>query len=215
MHLTRFCGFALLLGGILTILINLILTPLVFGGKIPPLVIPTTNVFLWRQSASLVAALAMVFGCLGLGLHLMRGTRMSVFEGIAFFVALLGACLVVAVEFCDVFILRTVAQTSSTTFAALNKSTFVNVGIASAVGVFALGWILLSIGVWRARRLPRGPVIVALTGLILIPILQGALGVAGAMIGNAFFGFGLAALGWSLEKTASGAAPVVFTSESV
>jgi hypothetical protein len=198
---TRFCGYALVTGGILTVLINLILTPLVFGGKVPPLVIPTTNLFLWRQSASLIAALAMVFGCLGLSLHLIREATMSLFNVIVFVFALIGSCLVVAVEFCDVFILRTVAQTNSTTFAALDKSTFMNVGIASAVGLFAIGWILLSIATWRARRLPRWGVVAALGGLILIPVLQGGLGVAGAMIGNTVFGSGLAWLGWALGRS--------------
>jgi hypothetical protein len=200
MKLTRLCGLALVIGGILTILINLILTPLLFGGKIPPLVVPTTDLFLWREGASLVAALALVFGSFGLVLHLPRGNKISPFNGIAFFAASIGSCLLAAVEFCNVFVLRTVAQVDSATFAALDKSAFMNLGMASAVGMFALGWVLLLIGVWRTRKFPRWAVIAALGGLFLIPMLQAVLGLSGAMIGNTVFGSGLAALGWASSR---------------
>src|ERR1700681_3885717 len=92
------CGWALVLGGILTILINLILTPLLFGAKMPPAVAPTTLLFLLRQSASGVAALLIIFGCLGIGLHLTQRPESGVGGTIVFLIAFIGSCLIFAVE---------------------------------------------------------------------------------------------------------------------
>lgn len=105
-----------------------------------------------------------------------------------------------AVEFCDVFVLRTVARTNRDTFLAIDKSPFMNIGMASAVGFFALGWLLLSGNVWRLKLLPRWAALATFLGLILIPGLQAPFGVGGAMLGNAVFGSGLAGLGWALRK---------------
>jgi hypothetical protein len=60
----RGCGLALLLAGVLTILINVIVAPLMFSDHTSA-VRETTNIFLLRQSASGVAALLLIFGCLG------------------------------------------------------------------------------------------------------------------------------------------------------
>jgi hypothetical protein len=59
----RGCGLALLLAGVLTILINVIVAPLMFSDHTSA-VRETTNIFLLRQSASGVAALLLIFGCL-------------------------------------------------------------------------------------------------------------------------------------------------------
>ena len=72
--------------------------------------------------------------------------------------------------------------------------------MASAVGIFALGLLLLCGNIWRLRVLPRWAALATFLGLILIPGLQGPFGVVGAMIGNAVFGSGLTGLGWALRK---------------
>ena len=196
----RGCGLALVLGGALTVLINLTLTPLLLRANIPSAVVPTTQLFLLRQSASGLAALLIIFGCMGVGLHLIQRAGAGVGSALAFLVAFIGSCFVLAVEFCDVFVLRTVAQTNADTFVAIEKSPFMNIGMVSGVGLFALGWLLLSGNVWRTKLLPRWASVATFLGLILIPGLQAAFGVVGGMLGNAVFGSGLAGLGWALRK---------------
>ena len=198
----RGCGLALLVGGILTMLINLIFTPLLFGAKLPPAVVPTTQLFLLRQSTSGLAALLIIFGCLGVSLHLMNKMPSGAVTALVFLASFIGSCLVFAVEFCNVFVLRTVAQSNPDTFLAIDKSSFMNIGMASGVGLFALGWLLLSINVWRSKLLPRWAALATFSGLILIPTLQAPLGLVGAIVGNAVFGTGLAGLGWALSKIA-------------
>lgn len=192
----RRCGLGLLCGGALTVLINAILTPLLLGNHSPPAITPTTNVFLLRQSASAVAALLLIFG--SLGLHLVQRITSGAFGAAAFLMAFVGGCCVFAIEFADVFVLRSVAQASADTYAAIDKNPFMNIGFASAVGLFAVGWALLSISVLRTRKHPRWAALATLAGLFLIPGLQAALGAVGAIAGNIVFGAGLMGLGWSL-----------------
>ena len=196
----RGCGLALVAGGALTILINLTFTPLLFRANMPPAIVPTTQLFLLRQSTSALAALLVIFGCLGIGLHLTQRVGSGVGGTLVFLAALIGSCLVFAVEFCDVFVLPSVAQANPDTFLAIDKNMFMNMGMISGVGLFALGWLLLSGNVWRLNVLPRWAALATFVGLILIPGLQAPFGVVGAMIGNAVFGAGLAGLGWALHK---------------
>src|SRR5258706_12326086 len=107
---TRGCGRALLLGGALTILINVVITPLLPRDQGSAAAM-STGIFLLRQSASGVAALLLVFGCLGL--HLVQRTVSGIFGAVAFFTAFLGGCLLFAVEWVDVFVLHPLAQTSA------------------------------------------------------------------------------------------------------
>jgi hypothetical protein len=196
----RGCGLALVAGGALTILINLTLTPLLFRANIPPAIVPTTQLFLLRQSTSALAALLIIFGCLGVGLHLRQRTGPGVGSTAVFLAAFIGSCLVLAIEFCDVFVLRSVAQANPDTFSAIEKSPFMNIGMVSGVGLFALGWLLFCGNIWRLKLLPRWAALATFLGLILIPGLQAPFGVVGAMIGNAVFGSGLIGLGWALHK---------------
>jgi hypothetical protein len=196
----RGCGLALVVGGALTILINLTLTPLLVRANIPPAVVPTTQLFFLRQSTSGLAALLIIFGCLGVGLHLRQRAGSGVGRTFAFLAAFIGSCFVLAVEFCDVFVLRSVAQANGDTFMAIDKNPFMNIGMLSGVGLFAVGWLFLSGNLWRLKVLPRWAALATFLGLILIPCLQAPFGVVGAMLGNTVFGSGLIGLGWKLRK---------------
>lgn len=197
---SRWCGVALAIGGVATILINAIFTPLLFGGRIPTGTIPTTGLFLARQSASAFAAMCILFGALGIGLLLLQN-RNGIFSSSAFFLAFVGSIFVFAVEFSDVFVLHVVALTNTSVFSAIEKNAFLNTGMASAVGVFALGWLLLCLCVWRSKVLPAWAALTTLAGLFLIPALQALIGYRGAIIGNAVYGIGLAGLGVALSRT--------------
>jgi hypothetical protein len=193
----RSCGVALCLGGALTILINVVISPLMPASK-DGAVVMLTNTYLLRQSASGVAALLLLAG--SLGLHLAQRPASGWLGTIAFLVSFVGGCALFAVEFVDVFVLRAVAQVAPETVAPLDKAPLMNIGFASAASLFALGWILLSITAWKTKILPRRAAQATLLGLFLIPILQGTLGLVGAIVANVVFGGGLIGLGWALIK---------------
>jgi hypothetical protein len=164
----------------------------------------STGIFLLRQSASGVAALLLLFGCLGL--HLVQRMASGVFGAAAFCMAFVGGSLLFAVEWANVFVLRAVAQTNADTLGAIDKNALLNIGFASAAGLFALGWLLLSVSLWRARVLPRWPALTTLAGLLSIPALQATpLGLAGAIAGNFLFGVGLMGLGWAVARASTSA----------
>ncbi|HYJ04620.1 MAG TPA: hypothetical protein VEX43_05770 [Chthoniobacterales bacterium] len=194
----RSCGFALCFGGALTILINVVISPFMPANQ-DGAVVMLTDVYLLRQSASGVAALLLLAG--SIGLHLAQRPASGWLGTIAFLFSFVGGCALFAVEFVDVFVLRAVAQIAPETVGPLDKSPLMNVGFASAASLFALGWILLSITVWKTKILPRRAAQATLAGLFLIPILQGTLGLVGAIVANLVFGGGLIGLGWALTKT--------------
>ena len=66
----RGCGVALLVAGILLILINVTLTPLLATDQ-DDVITRTSGIYLLRLSASLVTAMLLLFGCLGV--HLAHG----------------------------------------------------------------------------------------------------------------------------------------------
>lgn len=192
----RGCGRALFLGGALTILINAVATPLLPRHQ-GSAVVMSTGIFLFRESASGIVALLLIFGCLGL--HLAPGPHSSLFGITAFLVSFLGGALLFAVEWANVFVMRAVAETSPETLLNLDHHSLLNIGFGFAAGTFALGWLLLSVHVWRARVLPRWAPLSTVAGMLSIPALQAILGLTGAIVGNAIFGAGLMGLGRALS----------------
>ena len=190
----RGCGISLILGGVLTVIINAFLTPFLPVNQTANVMV--TNVFLVRQIASGFAAFFLLLGTIGL--HLAQRSRSGWFGSLAFIIAFIGGGLLLSVEFADVFVLRAVAQIAPQTADALDKSSLLNTGFALAIGFFALGWLLMAINAWKTKLLPRWAAITTFAGLFLISILQALFGIGGAIIGNAVFGAGLIGLGWAL-----------------
>ncbi|MEY2562234.1 MAG: hypothetical protein QOH88_427 [Verrucomicrobiota bacterium] len=195
----RPCGIGLLCGALLTLAVNAIIAPLMFHSRslgIPP---ETTGLFLFRQSLSGLAALMLIFG--SLGVHLMQRDRAGRFGAVSFVFAFIGSCLLFAVEFTDVFVFYPLAGINLAALSAIDKHPLTSIGFASAAGVFALGWLLLAISVWRTGILPRWAAIAAAAGLVLIPLLQASpLHAWGAIIANGIFSVGLAGLGVAVAK---------------
>jgi hypothetical protein len=135
-------------------------------------------------------------------LHLAQRSVSGKFGTVAFLVSFVGTGLLFAVEWSNLFVLRAVAQTSPEALAPLDKSSLMTVGFASGAGFFVLGWLLLSVSLWRARVFPRWTALTTFAGLILIPALGATpLGTSGQIPGNVIFGFGLLGLGYALAKT--------------
>lgn len=196
--LLRSCGYALLLGGVLHILITVFLTPAYMASFKQGEVVARTSTIYWiRLAAALVDLLLLIFGCIGV--YFAQKSTSGLFRMIAFWVTFVGNLLMFAVEWSNLFILRTVALTSPETLAILDKSRLMSIGFASGAGIFTLGWILLGTSSWLVNILPRWASLSTLVGLILIPALGiTPLGIVGQVIGNAVFGVGLIGPGYAL-----------------
>ncbi len=194
-------GIALLLGAVALILMNIFLTPAYIASfQEGEAVARSSGIYLLRLSASLIIALLLLFG--SVGLHLRQMSKSGLFGTIAFLVTFVGNSLLFAVEWSNLLVLRAVAQTSPETFLALNESSLMTIGFAAGIGIFSLGWLLFSASIWRTNIFPRWAAISTFAGLILIPILGiTPLGITGQVVGNAIFGFGLSGLGYFLSKT--------------
>lgn len=195
----RICGIALIIGGILLILINVFLSPsyLDLFKQEGDAVARSSRIYLIRISAALVESFLLILGCIGL--YLNQYSASGKFGAVAFFAAFIGACLLFAIEWSNLFVLRAVAQTSPDTLGVLDKSKLMTVGFASGAGVFMIGWLLLSISLWQAGVVPLWTALTTLAGLLLIPILGVTpLAFTGQIIGNVVFGIGLIGLGYSL-----------------
>jgi len=194
----RSCGFALVLGGVLLILINVFLTPSYLASfKKGEAVARDSRIYLFRISAALVNALVLIYGCIGL--YLAQKNVSGLFGTIAFGVAFIGNTFLFATEWSNLFVLRAVAQVTPETLAGLDKSRLMTIGFAVGAGLFMLGWLLLGISAWQANVLPRWVSISTVAGLFLIPLLGATpLRVAGQVIGNIVFGIGLIGFGYSL-----------------
>lgn len=199
----RSCSLGLMLGGGALILINVFLTPAYLAAfKKGEAVARTSRIYLVRIAAALVDALVLSYGCIGL--YLAQQHASGPFGTIAFNVAFIGNALLFALEWANLFVLRTVAQTHPDTLAGLDKSRLLTMGFASGAGLFMLGWLLLAASTWQINVLPRWASLSTIAGLILIPVLGATpLRTAGQVIGNVVFGVGLMGLGYSLFQLVS------------
>jgi hypothetical protein len=196
------CGFALLLGGVLLILINGLLTPSYMASfKKGEVAARSSGIYLVRISAALANVLVLIYGCIGL--YLSQQNASGLFGTIAFGVAFLGTVLLFAIEWSNLFVLRAVAQSHPETLVVLDKSRLVTIGFASGAAIFMLGWLLLAVNTWQVNVFPRWTSLSAIAGLILIPVLGATpLRIAGQVIGNVVFDLGLIGFGYSLIQIA-------------
>lgn len=194
----RSCGFALVFGGVLLILINVFLTPSYLASfKKGEATARISKIYLFRISAALVNALFLIYGCIGL--YLVQNDSSGLFGAIAFAATFFGTALLFATEWSNLFVLRAVAQTNPDILAVLDKSRLMTVGFASGAGFFMIGWLLLAMSAWQADVLPRWSSAATAAGLILMPVLGATpLGIAGQVLGNVIFGLGLIGFGFSL-----------------
>jgi hypothetical protein len=194
--LIRGCGVALMCGGGLLILINSVLTPMM-PYDYSEEVVRTTSIYLVRLSASGIDALLLLFG--SLGVHLAQRKDSGAFGSAAFLAAFVGSCLLVAVEWSNVFVLRPFAQVAPETLDRVGESKLMMGGFSSSVGLFGLGWLMLALSVWRTKVLDRWAAMAVVAGLVLTTALA-PLGVVWAIFGSVVFGVGLAGLGRSVRR---------------
>jgi hypothetical protein len=197
----RWSGLSLAAGGVLTILINACLTPLMPMHR-PFAETASSAMFLYRQSASAVAVALLLFG--SIGLCLIHDDR---FSRVAFAMAFLGSALVLAWEWVDIFIIRDLAMRAPSALEILEKAPITspyNLGALIPISLFTLGWIAFSIVVLRAKQLPRHAAALVIAGFFALPLLTAAFGPKwGGALGNAILGSGFVLLGRAVRARAA------------
>ena len=146
-------GILLFIGGVLLILQNILLAP-----QMPldqgEAVLRTSMVYLLRLSTAGVSVMLLLFGCIGV--YLYQRNAIGAFGTSAFLVAFVGNSLMVCVEWSNIFVLRAVAQSVPEALGVLDKSSLINIGFASAAGLFMIGWILMAVSAVISKLLPAG-----------------------------------------------------------
>jgi len=200
----RWSGLSLAAGGVLTILINACLTPLMLMHR-PFAETAASAMFLYRQSTSAVAVGLLLFGCIGA--HLVHGDPRPRFGAVAFAMAFLGSALMLAWEWVDIFIIRDLAMRAPSALDILEKAPITspyNLGALIPISLFTLGWIAFSIAVLRAKQLPRHAAALVIAGFFALPLLTAAIGPKwGGALGNAILGSGFVLLGRAIRARAA------------
>lgn len=193
----RWTGGCLLAAGALTFLINAFLTPF-----LPHAAVYASPVFLWRQGASALAAVLLLFGAIGVYFH--QAGRAGRFGAAAFSLALVGSALLLAEEWNEIFLMRDLGLRVPDALARLDAGPglkLYDLGSLIPFITFVLGWIALAASTIRTRALSRRAAGLVIAGFFSAPLLSAALpGFWGGVFGNAILGGGLAWLGVDLLK---------------
>ena len=199
----RRAGSALVLAGALTFLINTGLTPFL-PRHVPFAETAASSVFLWRQSASALAAALLLFG--SVGLYLRHAERAGPFGAVAFAGAFLGSALLLATEWSEVFLVRDLALRAPEALKVLDSGKHPNIydlGALIPLGVFTLGWIGLAASTLRtSTTMSRRAAGLVIAGFFTIPLLGALLGLWGVVLGNGVLAAGWLGLGYDLRRSA-------------
>lgn len=196
-------GAALIGGGVVTMFVNAVLSPMM-PYDAPFAELASSTVFLWRLALAALGVLLLLLGFPGL-LH-RAGERLSLVGGCAFAVAFVGTALLFAHEWSQVFFVRPLAFVAPDALQAMEDvkgpDAFEIEGIV-VLAVFTLGWIALSIALIVGRTLSLfGPLLI-IAGFFAIPILTvSGLGLWGAILGNVVLSSGWIVLGRGLMSGA-------------
>lgn len=197
----RRAGLALITAGILELVVNGILTPLLPHG-VPFAQTVASTVFAWRQSMASVCAILLQFGTVGL--YLRQSEKAGKPGAVAFALAFCASALLLGIEWAQLFDIRDFARRAPDTLNALNVGhglSLSDIGGLAVLGTFTLGWLALAaVTIWT--RIPsRMAASMVLIGFFLIPILRPVLpGLLGPIIGNVVLGGGWVGLGVALWR---------------
>ena len=194
----RWAGASLVGAGVLTFAINAFLTPF-----LPHAEVFASAIFAWRQGASAVAAVLLLFAAIGVYLH--QADRAGRFGAAAFGLALIGSALLLAEEWNELFLMRDLALRVPDALARLDAGRglkLYDLGSLIPLAAFVLGWIALAASTIRTGALSRRAAGLVIAGFVATPLLSAILpGFWGGVLGNAILGGGLAWLGVDLLKT--------------
>lgn len=193
-------GYALTAGGVAMLVVNGVFTPLL-PQSTPQADLFQSQLFFGRQ---IVAALAVSLLLLGsCGVYLRHSGRMGRLGALAFVIVFFGLVTSFALEWAQAFLMPSIAKIAPDTLDALDAAagpTLYDVGAISALAMFTLGWILMSIAMLRGGLVGRrGPGFV-IAGTLALPVLGAVLPMPWGMIaGSLVLGVGWILLGRDLS----------------
>ncbi len=190
-------GAALILGGLLTALINIFLTPQLDLGSSYS-VMAGSSLFFVRLMLAGFAALLVLIGCTGL--YVLQAEKTGMFGLVAFLLTLMGMAALFANEWTSVFTIHEIAKVDPEALEALEDSALFDAGAIIALGLSVLGWLALAAVTLRAGILPRWASISVIAGFVLVMVLPAMMGVWGAALANTVLGAGWIGLGWSVAR---------------
>ncbi|MGE3248980.1 MAG: hypothetical protein AB7J28_01475 [Hyphomonadaceae bacterium] len=205
---TRTFGVALIGGGLLTLIANAVFLPML-PAEAPFAALAGTQVFLWRLSLAAAGLIFVLFGMIGL--YIRQAQKPGWFGASTFPLAFVGAGMMMAHEWAQVFFIHHTARTAPGALDAIENVAGPNLFDAEAViavSAFTLGWILwcASLLVGRAFSWPGpGLVLLGLLGAPALAAAASALGFdasAGMAAGAVLLSLGWIALGRALLKPA-------------
>ena len=195
-NLLRYSGISLALAGVLTFVINAGLTPLMLLGQ-PGIETASSDIFLWRQSLSALAAIFLFLGIVGI--YERQAEEAGLFGIFSFLLAFIGCAMLLAQEWNQIFFVRDLAMRAPETMQMLEDSEGLHlpdIGSIIALSFLVLGWTLFSISLIRAKVYQKTGPILIIVGLFATPILAAILpAVWGMFIGNAILAGGWFMLG--------------------
>jgi hypothetical protein len=106
----KICGALLITGGLFTLVVNVGITPF-----LPITAVESSTIFFWRQVFSLIAALCLTGGVIGIYQGLQENT--GTFGFLSFSMVFLGCVFLVAQEWNQIFFVHDFAVRSKDTFA--------------------------------------------------------------------------------------------------
>jgi len=190
-------GAALILGGLLTALINIFLTTQIDFGA-PYAAMAGSSLFFIRLTLAGIASLFVLIGCTGL--YARQAEKIGVFGLIAFLLTFIGMAALFANEWTSVFTVHEIAKVDPEALEALEDSALFDAGAIIALGLSVLGWLTLAAVTLRAGILPRWASISVIAGFVLVTVLPAMMGVWGAALANTILGAGWIGLGWSIAR---------------
>ena len=196
-------GVAILCGGVLMIVVNVVFSPrLPLDVSGPEMM--ASSVFLWRLSLAALSVLLLLFGLPGLFQY--QSDSSGRFGMIAFGLAFVGSAMLFAHEWAQVFFLHPLALVDPDALQAtedVEGLNFYKLEALIGVSTFAIGWIAFSTSMLIGGVFARlGPALV-IAGFFATPLLTVALpslGIWGQIIGTVVMGAGWILLGRELIK---------------
>lgn len=201
----RFAGAALTAGGVLALLVNAVLTPML-AAEDGSIAAYTSTAFAIRMPLAAVVVALVTVGCVGL--YLAQADRLRL-GAVAFLLAGFGGMLVFWVEAVQATLIPDLAFGDPQALEALEEAGALvrwDVGFGVAVAVFTLGWLAVGVLTWRLGVIDRRGPMAMVAGMFLVPVLGAVAGVVGMVVGNVVLGAGWALLGLDLRRVASQAA---------
>lgn len=190
-------GAALILGGLLTALINIFLTPQLDPGS-SYAAMAGSSLFFTRLMLTGMAALLVLIG--SMGLYARQAEKIGVFGLIAFLLTFIGMAALFANEWTSVFTVHEISQSAPEALEALDESALFDAGTIAALGLSMLGWLAFAAVTLRAGILPRWTAVSVIAGFILAVLLPPLMGLWGAAAANTILGAGWMGFGWSVAR---------------